>query len=401
MRTGRWSGTTAAALAAGALAVATLTGCSSTPKRVTHPTPAPALHLGAAQASALAVVDDYERSGAAVRSGRPKKANPAGLQAFVANAQVAARLQGGGGIGAPVGCGVSSGKDVVDGALVGTPVAHDGGMAVPVSLYAGTRDAARLTLDTDAAGRVTDFSCAAATDPGLPGSAALVGYYGGATAAFGAADSAATLGRLRQQYLAPGFASFTRPELDGDQSTCAEGGTIPYWHAVYAPGRTGTGAQWYFWPGGGDQVVMSVAVDRSAPRVDWVYCVGQLVPPLPPANYSDDQVRTYVGGLLDSYAYLQALKPYGADTSAIGGYFTSPSAYREAVAATGAQPLECAARPASSMTADSVSVSGATAVVTLTADPTAHALTAGETALGHPKVTLDLTSMKIASVSCT
>ncbi|RAG85225.1 hypothetical protein DN069_12715 [Streptacidiphilus pinicola] len=387
-------------LAAGLLAMGGVAGCSSDPKPSAKP--APALRLDAAQASALAVVDDYERSGAAVKTGQPKKADPAGLTAYVANAQVAARMQGGGGVGAPVGCGAASGRTVVDGALVGTPVAHGsaGGMAVPVSLYVGTRAAARLTLDTDAAGRVTDFSCATAADPDLPGGATVVGYYGGAAAAFGAADADAALGRLRQQYLDPGFASFTRPGLDGDQSTCAEDGSIPYWHAVYAPGRTGTGAQWYFWPGGSGQVIMSVAVDRSAPRVSWVYCVGQLQPQLAPAAYSDDQVQSYVGGVLDSYAYLQALKPYGADTSAIAGYFTSPAAYRDALAGTGAQPLECASKAASSMTADAVSVTGTTAVVTLTANPTAHELTPGETALGHPKVTLDLKSMKIVSVSC-
>jgi hypothetical protein len=145
---------------------------------------------------------------------------------------------------------------------------------------------------------------------------------------------------------------------------------------------------------------MSVGVDRSAPTVDWVYCIGQLTPLLPPAAYSDEQVRSYVGGLLDSYAYLQALKPYGADTSAISGYFTSPGAYRDALASTGAQPLECATKAASSMAADGVSVTGTTAVVTLTANPTAHALTPGETVLGHPKITLDLKTMKIASVSC-
>jgi hypothetical protein len=155
-------------------------------------------------------------------------------------------MQGNGGIGAPLGCGIASGKTVVDGAIIGTPVAHGDGMTVPVNLYTGTRSAARLTLDTDAAGRITDFSCSTATDPGLPGNATVVSYYGGAAAAFGAANSDATLGKLRQQYLAPAFATFTRPGLDGDQSTCAEDGSIPYWHAVYAPGRTGTGAQWYF-----------------------------------------------------------------------------------------------------------------------------------------------------------
>jgi hypothetical protein len=385
----------AAVLAAGAIA-----GCSSDAKPTPPARPASALHLDAAQTSALQLLDDYERSGAAVKSGRAKKADPTGLQAYVATAQVLARLRGVGGTGAPIGCGVASGTSVVDGAVVGTPVALGTGMAVPVSLYVGTRSAARLTLDTDAAGRITDFSCARAADPDLPGSATIVGYYGGAAAAFGTPDADAALGRLRGQYLTPAFASFTRPGLDGDQSTCAEDGSIPYWHAVYAPARTGNGAQWYFWPGGSEQIIMSVAVDRSAPRVDWVYCVGQLSPQLPPASYSDDQVQSYVGGLLDSYAYLQALKPYGADTSAIAGYFASPGAYRDAVASTGAQPLECATKAAGSVDADSVSVTGTTAVVGLTANPTAHALTPGETALGHPRVTLDLRTMKITSMSC-
>ncbi|MEY9873098.1 hypothetical protein ABH931_002579 [Streptacidiphilus sp. MAP12-33] len=395
MHAGRRIGT----LAVLALTALAATGCSSAPKPVAKAAPAP--HVGAAQTSALAVVDDYERSGAAVKTGQPKKADPAGLTAYLANAQVAARLQGSGGIGAPLGCGAASGHTVVDGAIVGTPAPHGDGLAVPVSLYTGTRSAARLTLDTDATGRITDFSCGPATDPGVPGSATVVGYYGGATAAFGTSGSDAALARLRQQYLAPAFASFTRPELDGDQTTCAEDGSLPYWHAVYAPGRTGTGAQWYFWPGGGSgQVIMSVAVDRTAPRVDWVYCVGQLTPQLPPAPYSDDQVQSYVGGLLDAYAYLQELKPYGADTSAIAGYFASPAAYRTAVASTGAQPLECAARAAASVDSDAVQVNGTTAVVKLTANPTAHALTPGEHALGHPVVTLDLRTMKIASVTC-
>jgi hypothetical protein len=234
----------------------------------------------------------------------------------------------------------------------------------------------------------------------VPGSAAVVGYYGGAAAAFGTSTADTSLARLRQQYLAPAFASFARPELDGDQTTCDEDGSIPYWHAVYAPGRTGTGAQWYFWPGGNNQVLMSVAVDRSAPRVDWVYCVGQLAPLLPPAAYSDDQVQSYAGDLFDSYAYLLALKPYGADTSPIADYFTTPSAYRAALASTGTEPLECAATPAGSIDPDSVQVSGMTAVVKLVANPTAHALTPGEHALGHPVVTLDLRTMKIASLTC-
>ncbi|MEZ0065034.1 hypothetical protein ABIA32_001022 [Streptacidiphilus sp. MAP12-20] len=144
---------------------------------------------------------------------------------------------------------------------------------------------------------------------------------------------------------------------------------------------------------------MTVAVDRT-PKVAWANCTGELVPPLAPASYSGDQVEGYIGDVLNGYALLLALKPYGADPSGIAAYFTSPGAYRTAAAHTGAQPLECAATAAGSINPDTATASGNTVVVALTSAPTTHGLTPGEKPLGHPKVTVDLSTMKIASITC-
>jgi translation initiation factor 2 gamma subunit (eIF-2gamma) len=62
--------------------------------------------------------------------------------------------------------------------------------------------------------------------------------------------------------------------------------------------------------------------------------------------------------------------------------------------------VECSATSAGSIGADSVTVSGATATVSLTSAPSDRPVSAGETALGHPRVTIDLGTMKIAPVSC-
>src|SRR5262249_46253923 len=134
--------------------------------------------------------------------------------------------------------------------------------------------------------------------------------------------------------------------------------------AVYNPAATDTGAQWYFNNGGTDQVEMSVAVDPAGSHVAWVYCFGQLIPPLAPgAPYSDDQIKSYVDNLFNDYAYLQALKPFGADATGMKRYFTTDAAYQTAVMNTGAQPLECSDTAATSIGADNVAVTGGTAVV--------------------------------------
>jgi hypothetical protein len=387
-------------LATLALAAAALAGCSSAASRpvTPTPTPTPAPQVENARTAALMAVDDYERAGAAVKTGTAKKPDPGGVSQYFASPAVQAKFQGGGGIGAPMGCKAGSGHDVVDGAVIGAPVAGKSAISVPVNLYVGNRPAARLTATTDLKGRLTGFSCGSSAALGLPGEPALVGFYGGVAAVYGTPGADSALAGLKHQYLNPGFAGFARPAIDTDQATCAEDG-LTYWHAVYAPTATDIGAQWYFWPGGPGRVIMSVAVDRT-PKVAWVNCTGQLVPLLAPAAYSDDQVEGYVGDLLNSYAVLLALKPYGAHSGGIASYFTTPAAYRTALASTGGEPLECAATAAGSINADSVTTSGTTAVVSLTSAPTAHALTPGEKPLGHPKVTVDLSTMKIASVTC-
>ncbi len=398
-------------------------GCGSSAPRPhsTAPAQAAPAQLAAARTGALMVVDDYERSGAAARSGAAKKADAGGIAQYFADQGTAARFQGAGGIGAPIGCGVATGKNVVDGAVVGTPVTAQNTISVPVSLYIGTKQAAQVSVTADlASGKLKDFSCGPVAAPDLPGVKALVGYYGGAVAlgaesdakagSDGGADSGTDSGsdsgataaddQLKQQFLTPAFAKWTWPGLRTAAATCSED-TMTYWHAAYAPSDAPTGgAPWYFWPAG-SQVIMSVAVDPSANRVAWVNCPGELVPrPATPATYSDDQVQSYVGDLFNGYAYLRALQPLGADASVIKGYFASPDAYSSTAAGTGAQPLECSPTAAGSINADSVTVSGTSATVTLTSAPSAHPLSGGETALGHPKVTIDLPSMKITSVSC-
>ena len=380
-----------------ALATAALVGCSSAAPRPATPASTP--RIAEARTAALMAVDDYERAGVAVKSGTAKKPDPGGVAQYFASPSVATKFRGDGGIDAPMGCKAAAGHSVVDGAVIGTPVPAEDTVTVPVNLYIGAHAAARLTLTTDPTGKLTGFTCGPAADLGLPGEPALVGFYGGVAAALGTPAFDSTLATLKQQYLNPGFAAFARPGMDTDQSTCAEDG-LTYWHAVYAPNATSTGAQWYFWPGGGPgQVIMTVAVDR-APKVAWVNCTGQLTPPLAPAAYSDDQVEGSIGDELNSYALLLALKPFGADPSGFATYFTSPDAYRTAAASTGAQPLECAATAAGSINPDTVTSSGTTAVVTLTSAPTTHALTPGEKPLGHPKVTVNLATMKIASITC-
>jgi hypothetical protein len=354
-----------------------------------------------ARLGTLMIVDDYERAGSAVKLGTAKKADPGGIAQYFADPGTATRFQGDGGIDAPVGCGAGTGKQVVDGAVVGTPVVAAGTVSIPVSLYVGTRQAAQLSVTADAAsGKLKGFSCGAVTAPALPGVQALVGYYGGTLAAGDTAPAAAT-DRLKQQFLTPAFASWRWSGLRADATTCAED-AMDYWHAVYSPSAAPTGgAQWYFWPAGTDQVNMSVAVDPTAGRVAWVYCPGELTPrPATPASYSDDQIQSYVGDLFNDYAYLRALQPVGADASAISAYFASPDAYRAAAGSTGAQALECSTTAAGSIGADSVKVSGSSATVALTSSPVPHPVTAGQTPLGHPRVTLDLTTMKITSVSC-
>lgn len=395
---------------AAALLFTGLTGCDPA---TSGPQPAastqaavPPARIAAARTSALMVFDDYERTGSAAKLGTAKRADPGGVAQYFTDTDAAGKFQGGGGVGAPLGCGAAAGRSVVDGVVVGTPVASSkSALSIPVSLYVGTRQAAQLSVTADtASGKLRDFSCGQVTAPGLPGVQALVGFYGGLVAA-GTDDAAATaaLGRLKPRFLTAAFARWGWPGLRADAVTCSED-TMAYWHAAYAPtGATTGGAQWYFWPADA-HVNMSVAVDPSADRVAWVYCPGELTPQLTPqsaaAAYSEDQIQGYVGDLFNSYAYLRALQPVGADASAVRAYFVSADAYRTAAGSTGAQPLECSPTAAGSIGADSVKVSGSTATVVLTSAPSAHPVDAGETALGHPRVTLDLATMKIASVSC-
>ncbi|MEY9964888.1 hypothetical protein ABIA33_002930 [Streptacidiphilus sp. MAP12-16] len=384
------------------LVVAALAGCDSSASspRAGGTTQISPAQVAAARNATLMVVDDYERAGSAAELGTAKKADPGGVAQYFADQNAARRFQGSGGIGAPLGCGVAAGKHVVDGAVIGTPVASQNAISIPVSLYIGTKQAAQVSVTADAAsGRLKDFSCGPVAAPDLPGVQALVGYYGGSVAAGTDTSATAAINQLKQQFLTPAFAKWDWPGLRTDAATCAED-TMPYWHAVYAPTAAPTGgAQWYFWPAG-QQVIMSVAVNPTANRVAWVFCLGELIPKWAPAAYSDDQIQSYVGDLFNTYAYLRALQPVGADASVIRTYFVSPDAYKAAADSTGPQPLECSQTAAGSIGADSVKVTGTTATVALTSAPSPHPVTAGQSALGHPKVILDLATMKIASVSC-
>ena len=352
----------------------------------------------------LMVVDDYERAGKAAKEGTGKVADPGGVAQYFAGKAIAAQFQGGGGIDQPVGCGASTGKTVVDGAVVGTPVqssAVPASISLPVSLYIGTTQTARVTVTADpASGKLTGFSCGAVTAPTMPGVQTLVGFYGGFVES-GAGDVASpAIVQLKQQFLAPAFASWKWAGIHVEPETCAA--DLPtYWHAAYAATATAAGAQWYFWPGNtGSPINMAVDVDASANRIAWVYCVGQLLPQEPPAPYSGDQIQRYIGDLFTSYAYLLALQPLGADPSGFATYFISLGAYKTSVDSSGIEPLECSSVLAGSIGADSVTVTGTTAVVSMTSAPTDHTVSAGEAPLGHPKVTLDMSTMKILSVSC-
>jgi hypothetical protein len=348
------------------------------------------------------IVDDYERSGAAVKLGTAKKPDPGGIAQYFADQSAAQKFQGEG-VGAPLGCGVASDKDVVDGAVIGTPVLSQNTISVPVALYVGTRRAAQVDVTADgASGKLTGFSCGSVTAPEPPGAHVLVNYYGGYVAIDADPAAKEAIKELKKRYLAPGFASWDWPGLRAEASTCADDDPPTYWHAVYAPESAATGgAQWYFWPAGSDsQISMSAAVDSLAGRVGWVFCFGQLVAQATPAAYSEDQIQSYINDLFNDYSYLLALHPVGADASVISAYFVSPDAYQAAATSTGPLPLECSQTPAGSIGADSVSVSGGTATIALTASPLPHPVGVGETPLGHLRVVLDTASMKIKSVTC-
>ncbi|GAA1986272.1 hypothetical protein [Catenulispora subtropica] len=344
------------------------------------------------------VLDDYERDGAAAKTGIPKKDFGDDLTRYYADATAMSRIHGGGGIEAPIGCGKAAGKTVVDGAIIGAPASSAGAVTIPVTLYTGTTPVATALVTADPAGRLTGVTCQPPAAPNLPGADVLAGFYGSVAASATDPEADDKTKALKDEYLAPAFAKFTRPDVDADQALCAED-AMTYWHAVYAPGATTTGAQWYFNSGGTNQVNMSVAVDAAASRVAWVYCFGQLVPPLTPGGaYSDSQVQSFVGDLFNDYAYLLALKPFGADASGMKAYFASDAAYQAAVTGTGAQPLECSATPAVSIGADTATITGDTAVVELTSSPSGHPVTSG--ALGHMKVTVDLATMRFTSAVC-
>jgi hypothetical protein len=388
-------------IAAAILITAAVSGCShssSHPAAASKSAAAGQPQTGTARTSILMVLDDYERDGAAAKTGVAKKDYGDNMSQYYADASAMTAIHGSGGIGAPLGCKKASGTTVIDGAIVGTPTVAAGSITIPVSLFTGTTAAAQLTVKANAAGKLTGLSCGPAATVDLPGAATLVGYYGGVAALATDPNADDKTTALKAQYLAPAFAKFTRPEVKADQSECAED-TMAYWHAVYDPTATSTGAQWYFGAGGGGQVNMSVAVDPAASHVAWVYCFGQLTTPMGPGSYSDSQVQSYVSDLFNDYAYLQALKPFGADTSGMKTYFASDTAYQTAIANTGAQPLECSTTAAVSMGADSVTVTGNTAVVSLSSSPLGHSVDPGQ-ALGHPKVTVDMSTMKFTGVTC-
>lgn len=405
-----------ASVAAVIFAVAVSAGCGGS--RGNHATPAPVTPpaattsaTGAADSGAavqpkpaaarttlLAVLDDYERDGAAVKTGKPKKSHGDDMTKYYADAAAMTAIHGGGGIGAPLGCGKASAKSVIDGAIIDVPDVSGDGVELPVTLFAGATPVTGLLVGTDQAGRLTGITCRPPAVPDLPGAQVLAAFYGGVAALAADPNADDKTGALKDRYLAPAFAKFTRPDVDADQSLCAED-ALTYWHAVYDPTATTTGAQWYFNAGGGGQVNMSVAVDSAAGHVAWVYCFGQLAaPPAPGAAYSDTQIQSFIGDLFNDYAYLHALTPFGADASGMKAYFASDAAYQSAVTGTGAQPLECSATAATSIGADSVTLSGQTAVIGLTSSPSGHPVTTG--ALGHPTVTVDPSTMKITKVAC-
>jgi hypothetical protein len=391
-------------VAAAIVIAAALTGCGHAASRHPAPTPATtvapagAVKAGAARTSLLMVLDDYEREGAAVKTGKPKKDYGDDMTKYYADGAAMARIHGGGGVGAPIGCGQASGKTVIDGAVVGNPTSSGGTITLPVTLYTGTAPVTNVAVTATDAGKLTGFTCQPPSAPNLPGAAVLAKFYGGVAAVAADPEADDKTKALKDQFVAPDFAKFTRTDVDADQSLCAED-TMTYWHAAYDPAATTTGAQWYFNPGGSNQVNMSVAVDPAGSRVAWVYCFGQLTPPLTPGGaYSDSQVQSFVGDLFNDYAYLQALKPFGADTSGMKVYFASETAYQAAEANTGAQPLECSSTAATSIGADNVAVTGTTAVVDLTSSPSGHPVDTGD--LGHPKVTVDMATLKITNVAC-
>jgi hypothetical protein len=388
-------------LAAAIVMTAALAGCSHSslhPKASTATSPAGAPQLAAARSSVLTVLDDFEREGQAVKLGKPKKDWGDDMSKYYADPVAMTSIHGGGGISAPISCGKASGKTVIDGAIVGTPTTAAGTITLPVTLYVGATAATNVDITTNNAGKLLGISCLPAAAPNLPGAATLAAYYGGAAAVAADANADDEVSALKDTYVVPAFAKFTRTDVDADQSTCAED-TFSYWHAVYDPKATSTGAQWYFNAGGGGQVNMTVAMDAPASHVAWVYCFGQLTPPLTAGGaYSDSQVQSFVSDLFNDYAYLQSLKPFGADTSGMKVYFASDAAYQTAVTSTGAQPLECSPTAATSIGADTVTAKGTTDVVDLTSSPSGHPVTTG--ALGHPRVTVDTTTMKITTVAC-
>jgi hypothetical protein len=304
----------------------------------------------------------------------------------------------------PMDCGMAKYNGVAIGSV---KASGDNAATVQVLLYEGAKaGTAEITVALDpASGVIKGTTCGGAPDPAdFPGIAPIGTYYG-ATANV----DLSVVNNKQQPYFTSAFAAWHPADQDYDKPTCSQNG--PDRWIVALTGTTSASSSWDFAP----ETVRStpdpqtpampvgfyssLAVDLGSNKISRVTCDEAYPPKADSAHQAE-----YARALMDYYSLAADQKSLGVDAeAAIRPFFVSDAAFTKAWADTGAVPLLCAKKvPGAVQVANGTTPTsaGSTTTVKLVTWPQWHPDNPGQE-LSKFTVTLDTSTMKIASITCT
>ncbi|WP_370367875.1 hypothetical protein [Catenulispora sp. GP43] len=328
--------------------------------------------------------------------------DPKELAADFDSATTRTALWGSGGTGSDrmMDCGTAK----YDGVVIGAVQGSGGTATIPVALYQGEKAGGReITVTVDSStGVIKGVSCGTPKDADFPGIAPIASYYG-ATANM----DTAVLNDKSKSYFTPAFAAWQPAGANYNIRTCTQ--DVPDFWIVALTGTTSTASTWDFAPGPVKTVADpaepnstgfngALGVDLGSAKISRVTCSAK-----PPAADSAHPEQ-YANALMEYYRTAADQTSLGVDAkAAIQPYFVSDAALASTWSATGPVPLLCTSKvPGAVQTAAGTTptTAGSTTTLKMVTWPDWHPDQPGQE-LSKFTVTLDTSTMKIASITCT
>ncbi|MEY9906587.1 hypothetical protein ABIA35_002807 [Catenulispora sp. MAP12-49] len=329
--------------------------------------------------------------------------DPKELAADFDSATTMKALWGSGGTGADrlMDCGTAK----YDGVAIGAVQSSGETTTVPVTLYQGAKAGGReITVTVDpGTGVIKGVSCGTPKAADFPGISPIAAYYG-ATANM----DTAVLNDKSMPYFTPAFATWKPADTDYNRETCTQ--DVPDFWIVALTGATSAASAWDYSPAPVRTIADpaepglpvgftgSMAVDLGSSKISRVSCAAK------PSATDSAHPSQYADALMEYYRLAADQTSLGVDAkAAIQPYFVSDAALTAAWSATGPVPLLCANKvPGAVEVADgsTPTTSGSTTTLKMVTWPMWHPDQPGQE-LSKFTLTLDTSTMKIASITCT